>query len=231
MLINSPRWILIPARNEEQTIGDVIRAVRCVVDYPILVINSQSIDRTAEVASQAGARVVDAPEQGYWQALRTGYHYLLQQTNCQEVVQLDADGQHDPIHIPRFFDRLQQAEPLWVVGSRYRTGTPQESSLQLGQTVLKSWMKIGFAIRYQDMSSGFWGLNRATLEKFSTYTVPHDTADVAMRVFASRLDICMVEFPTAMNPRYKGVSMHQGLWHRCRHLWQVVHDVRSITTN
>jgi hypothetical protein len=120
---------------------------------------------------------------------------------------------------------------MWVVGSRYQTGTPQESTLQLGQTLLRCWLDMCFAARYQDISSGYWGLNRLTLERFSTYTVPFETADVAIRVFASRLDIQVMEFPTAMNPRYKGVSMHQGLLHRCRHIWQVVRDVRCVATD
>ena len=80
---------------------------------------------------QMGATVISASQVGYLQALKTGYRFLLQQSDCHTVVQLDADGQHNPLHIPRLIVHIQpdSSTPQWIVGSRNNTGTQADKSL------------------------------------------------------------------------------------------------------
>src|SRR5574343_1506351 len=98
------RMVLIPAYNEEHTIPLVIRDVRGYCQ-DIVVVDDGSTDFTGAVARDEGAMVIPhGQNKGYAEALRTGYRYALEQ-NYDGIVQIDADGQHDPAHIPELFNR------------------------------------------------------------------------------------------------------------------------------
>jgi glycosyltransferase involved in cell wall biosynthesis len=93
--------IVMPARNEAETIGAVIGRLKAVVpDADILVVNDASTDNTAEVAAKAGAKVVNLPiNLGYGGAVQTGFKYAARH-DYDAVVLMDADGQHDPACVP-----------------------------------------------------------------------------------------------------------------------------------
>ncbi|MFK7938552.1 MAG: glycosyltransferase family 2 protein [Roseovarius sp.] len=86
--------IVIPARNEAETVGKVIASVinqPCV--HEVLVVDNASWDNTAEVAAAAGANVVEEPEPGLGRALKTGF--AAAQSNW--VMKIDADlAKFDP---------------------------------------------------------------------------------------------------------------------------------------
>ncbi len=86
--------ILIPAYNEERTIGDLISALNRVGFNTILVVNDGSADKTSEIAKGLGAVVVTHPiNMGAGSALRTGFAYA-KASNFEFVLTCDADGQH-----------------------------------------------------------------------------------------------------------------------------------------
>jgi hypothetical protein len=146
------------------------------------------------------------------------------------VTQLDADGQHDPIHIPRLKAHLStSAHPSWVVGSRQDTGTLSEWVLDFGQTILKEYTKFATQHAYSDISSGYWCMNRETLQLFASFMPPNQSADIAIRIFAAQNKLFPIEIPTDMGPRLTGQSMHEGFGKRCKHLWNVYQDVRWLT--
>jgi len=107
---------VVPAYNEEQTIVDVLTKTRPFVDA-IVVIDDGSSDRTAELARVFGATVVSHKmNRGLGAALGTGFAYA-RRIGAEAIVTLDADGQHDPKEIPRFFEELQKGADM-VIGSR-----------------------------------------------------------------------------------------------------------------
>jgi glycosyltransferase involved in cell wall biosynthesis len=80
--------IVIPARNEEETVGKVISSVinlQCVRE--VIVVDNASWDKTAEVAAVAGAVVVEEPEPGLGCALKTGFGAA----TCRWAMKIDAD--------------------------------------------------------------------------------------------------------------------------------------------
>src|SRR5882672_7801087 len=116
--------VVIPAFNEEQSVGGVVERVRS-LGYPALVIDDGSIDRTAEVAEQASAVVLRLPVNlGVGGALRCGFRYAVTH-GYRVVVQCDADGQHDPSEIKRLLDSMAATEAHLVVGSRFLSGRDQ----------------------------------------------------------------------------------------------------------
>ena len=121
-------FILIPAFNEERNIGDLIEAIqREVGDAKIVVVDDGSTDSTAAEARRRGATVIThAFNLGYGAALHTGYLYA-QRRGCKRLVQMDADGQHDPTSLPVLLESLEGGADV-VVGSRYLEGPAPPTS-------------------------------------------------------------------------------------------------------
>src|SRR3990170_283018 len=112
--------IIIPAYNEENNIPPLIKEIQNKVSGAgIFVIDDGSTDRTARVAEKAGALVVKLPfNMGYGAALQTGFKYALMK-RYQYVVQMDADGQHDPGSIKALLDEIRKEDVDVVIGSRF----------------------------------------------------------------------------------------------------------------
>jgi glycosyltransferase involved in cell wall biosynthesis len=108
---------LIPAYNNEKTIGEVVLNARGYID-PVVVINDGSDDRTAEVAEISGAHVIRVPvNRGKGNALRAGFRYALDNA-FDAAITLDADLQHDPSEIPRFVNHYRTHRSDIIVGNR-----------------------------------------------------------------------------------------------------------------
>ena len=116
----SPTLILIPAYNEEGRLGGVIRGIRATgLPLDVLVVDDGSRDGTVKEARARGARVIQHPfNLGYGAALQTGYKYALER-NATLVVQMDADGQHDPAEIQQLAAGIRSGDYDLVVGSRF----------------------------------------------------------------------------------------------------------------
>lgn len=109
--------VVIPALNAEPSIDAVVRGCKAVND-DVLVVDDGSADRTAGVAREAGAQVVShSTNRGKGAALKTGFAYALQH-GFDAVVTLDADGQHLPAEIPRFFAAHTVTGADLIIGGR-----------------------------------------------------------------------------------------------------------------
>jgi dolichol-phosphate mannosyltransferase len=113
---------VIPARNEELSIADIIERVRPFCDE-VVVVDGHSKDRTAEIARGYGdgVRVVSDNKKGKGDAIRVGAFAAGYDT----VVFLDADGSHDPCDIPALVAPIKKGEADLVVGSRGMGGSDE----------------------------------------------------------------------------------------------------------
>ncbi|NJD54188.1 MAG: glycosyltransferase family 2 protein [Candidatus Methanoperedens sp.] len=108
---------IIPAYNEESTVGDVIKVTSQYVDE-ILVINDGSTDSTADVAKKSGAIVVDnIVNRGLGKTIRRGYNEAVM-LGADIIVQIDADKQYDPKEIPILIEPILKNKADLVLGSR-----------------------------------------------------------------------------------------------------------------
>ncbi len=111
--------VIIPCKNLESHVANVIRAVQALrLGLDVLVVNDGSTDATTEVAKNAGAAVVEhAVNRGKGAALATGFRYAVEK-GYDALITMDGDEQHDPGSIPAFVEAVGEGGWDVVVGSR-----------------------------------------------------------------------------------------------------------------
>src|SRR4051812_48486313 len=108
--------VIIPALNEEEPIGEVVRACLATgIPDEVVVVDNGSTDATAACASEAGARVVTAPR-GYGRACAAG----VAQSSGDVIVFLDGDGSDCPELMDQLVRPIEQGTHDFVIGSRTR---------------------------------------------------------------------------------------------------------------
>jgi dolichol-phosphate mannosyltransferase len=115
-------WVslVIPARNEERCIAEVIEKSLPFVDE-IVVVDGHSVDRTVEIAESYGVRVVKDNKHGKGEAIRVGAWAV----SHPIVVFMDADGSHDPADIPSLVEPILENRADLVIGSRSTGGSDE----------------------------------------------------------------------------------------------------------
>ena len=112
--------VVIPTKNEEGLIADIIEAARPHADE-ILVVDGHSTDRTREIAADMGARVVLDAGRGKGEALRRSFV----EARHDILVFIDADGSHEPRDIPLLVEPILRGEAELVIASRTRGGSDE----------------------------------------------------------------------------------------------------------
>jgi len=207
-------WILvIPAYDESATIERVLDAVAAAdVGCEVVVVNDGSRDDTAVLAARAGAVVLSHPfNLGYGAALQTGYKYALQR-GAGILVQMDADGQHDPTEVRSLMEPVLRGELDLVVGSRFLEANDYEMQglRRIGRQVFIALARL-LGLRVSDPTSGFQVMNRRVLDVYSTDFFPTDYPDVDVLLAAYRHGLRVGELPVHMLAAERESTMHGGL--------------------
>jgi len=153
--------VVIPAFNEGQTIGAVIRAVRAQCPQAeVIVVDDASGDDTADQAAAAGAQVIRRPYNlGNGAGVKTG----IRAAEGDVVLILDGDGQHDPADIPRLLAHIPPYD--MVIGTRTRAG--QQNTLRwLGNLMLNRLGTYLVGMEMRDLTSGFRAMRRDVIAEF-----------------------------------------------------------------
>ncbi|NEW05365.1 glycosyltransferase family 2 protein [Paenibacillus sp. SYP-B3998] len=201
--------VIIPAYNEEKSIGAVITSIQYALpEADMVVINDGSSDHTSEVARATElAVVIDLPVNlGIGGAMQTGYLYAIR-NEYDLAVQIDADGQHDPSELSQILNPLIKGETDCCIGSRFLRKTDYRSawSRRVGIrffTWMIQWM-IGKT--FTDPTSGFRAVNRPIIQLFSSY-YPEDYPEVEAIVLLERQKFRVCEVSVVMHARQAGRS-------------------------
>jgi len=201
--------ILIPAYNEEQTIGHVIARLRRVVPgFDRLVINDGSRDNTGGVVDELGEKQLQlVTNLGYGSAIQVGLKYaLLRGYNI--VVTIDADGQHQAEDVPTLVDALIEHDVDMVIGSRFSSDPSYKTSFtrQIGQKLFSLLTRVLIGHRVYDTTSGFKALRAETCEAVLRYTFMDFHIETIVRL--SMLGYSVLEVPIEIVDRSYGKSMH-----------------------
>jgi hypothetical protein len=154
----APVVVVIPAFNEEDAIGAVLRAVpreACGLAVDTIVVDDGSSDRTAEVAREAGVYVAALEQNsGQGAALRLGYR-LAREHGARYIVTLDADGQWDPADVSRLLEPILADEADFVLGSRVLGRAETDDAFRhAGVRVFALLVRLLTGTRLTDTSSG-----------------------------------------------------------------------------
>jgi len=155
--------VIIPALDEEATIGGVVASVAAAGAREVFVVDNGSTDRTAAYARAAGATVVLEPRRGYGAACLAGIRALV---DTDVVVFLDADGSDDPTLLPALVAPILEGRADLVIGAR-ALGAAEPGALtwpqRAGNALAARWLAVRFGLAATDLGP-FRAIRRTSLE-------------------------------------------------------------------
>lgn len=196
--------IVIPARNEAHTIGNLIHALRAARWAHVLVVDDQSSDGTGSVAASAGAQVLSPVlHLGAWGATQTGIRYALAK-GYRAVVTMDADGQHEVDEIPRLLEMSDRA--ALVIGAFAQRASP-------ARRIAWRWFTHLTGLDLEDLTSGFRYYNKAAMRILAAEEATLlDYQDLGTLLMLRKAGLRIVETPVSMKLREQGKSRIFNSW-------------------
>jgi glycosyltransferase involved in cell wall biosynthesis len=206
--------VVVPAHDEEASLPATFAALRAhLPDVAVAVIDDYSRDATAAIAARCGAEVVTLPcNLGYGGAVQTGFKYALAH-GYDVVLQLDADGQHDPASAAALLAPVLRGEVEVAIGSRFlgQARYPIPSLRRIGMQVFARIVTFVTRQRFTDPTSGYQALGRRALEFFARDNYPSDFPDADTIILLVLAGFRVREVPVVMQARTAGSSMHSNL--------------------
>jgi len=196
--------VIIPALNEEQAIGRVIRDIPSTLVRHVFVADNGSTDRTAQVATEAGARVLPSPLRGYGSACLTAIREIKSMPADEHpdaVAFLDGDYSDHPEELAMLMQPLERGYDL-VVGSRTRGGaskgslTPQQ---RFGNWLATRMIRWIYGYNFTDL--GPFRLIRWEALQSLGMRDPNYGWTVEMQVKALKQGLRCTEVPVSYRPR------------------------------
>jgi len=221
--------VLIPAFNEEQRIGDVISKIIINKKVDILVVNDGSNDNTALIVKKFGVFLVNHPYNlGYGVAIQTGYKFALE-NNYDLVVQMDADGQHDPKYIQEMVDVFVEKHLDVLVGSRFKNKTGYHASFtrRLGMYFFSILVGLVTKRKVTDSTSGYQVIGKQVLPFLCSDLFPCDYPDADLLIMLYFAGYKVEEIPMIMFESKTGKSMHGSI---IKNIYYVLKMCLSIFT-
>lgn len=201
--------VVIPALNEEASVGGVVRGlIRSGLVRHVWVVDNGSSDETHAMAERAGARVVREVRRGYGQACLRGLGQL--EPGCEVVAFIDADGSDGPAEIVRVLEPIFSGRADFVVGSRalgpkeVGSITPQQI---VGNAIAASWLRLRFGQPATDLGP-FRAILKTKLDALQMCDTNYGWT-IEMQVKAARRGIRYEEVPVSYGRRV-GVSKVSG---------------------
>lgn len=214
--------VILPAYNEEESLPGFLQrleeaGVGDIAD--LLVLDDGSTDGTCRVVKEMGYRCVSCAHLGYVRTLQTGYMYALR-AGYRYVIQVDADGQHDPCNVQAIYRALQEPGesgrlPDIVLGSRFLLGGksfPMPGVKLLSIQLFRWVLRMAAGRRITDPTTGLQGLSAQTVAYYAgdgNFDSRYPDANMLLQMLLQGREI--QEIPAIMHERKVGKGMHSGL--------------------
>jgi glycosyltransferase involved in cell wall biosynthesis len=204
--------VAIPAHNEDENLPALLGELSNYRDrYDVLVIDDASADQTAQVVRELGISVVQLKANlGIGGAMQAGFRYAVER-GYDVVIQIDADGQHDPIWLDSMVAPILAGEANCVIGSRYLKGDEDKSyrtpfPRRVGMIFSTLLLFLATRKMIYDTTSGFRALDRDAFSFFAhAYPVDHPEAEALLMLHQAGFKIA--EVPIKMRARQAGSSL------------------------
>jgi glycosyltransferase involved in cell wall biosynthesis len=214
--------VIVPALNEERSVGPVVVAARG-LGYDVCVVDDGSTDSTGVRAREAGATVLTVPlNLGVGGALRCGFRWALA-NDYDVVVQVDADGQHDPGEVAGLLETMRETDAELVIGSRFAAGAGAyevRTARRFAMNLLARRAERATGTEVVDTTSGFRAIRRPLLDQFAaSYPVEYLGDTVEALIEAGRAGAKIVERPISASPRSHGsgsAGVFASIWYIAR---------------
>lgn len=159
--------VVIPTMNEEASVGLVIKEIFDAFGQErpveIIVVDTNSTDRTRDIAAAAGAVVVEEPRRGYGRAYKTGF----ERASGGIIATLDADLTYPAADIPKLADVLVSRDIDFITTNRF--AEMEEGAMRakhrIGNWLLSATTRLLFRVRVKDSQSGMWVFRSSILPK------------------------------------------------------------------
>jgi glycosyltransferase involved in cell wall biosynthesis len=202
--------LVIPALNEAEVIGEVVRSVPHTVVDQIIVVDNGSTDATAQAANDAGATVVSQPIRGYGKACRAGVNAAVK-GGADIVVFIDGDGSDCAEFMNELVRPIQENRFDFVIGSRMR-GTRERGSLnpqQIFAARLAGWLlRVRYGVNFTDMSP-FRAIRSELLQSLPMREETYGW-NLEMQMLVAQRGARILEIPVNHRRRRGGVSKVSG---------------------
>src|SRR3989440_8656291 len=207
--------ILMPCLNEAATVARCIAKARSFlarsgVEGEVVVADNGSTDGSPEIATQAGARVIEVAERGYGAALAGG----IAAARGRSIIMGDADDSYDFARLDGFVAKLREGYPL-VIGNRFRGGIQKGPMPMLhrylGNPVLSFVGRLLFRAKVGDFHCGLRGFDREAVRSLHLRTTGMEFASELV-VKASLAGWRIAEVPTTLHPDGRGRPPHLRSW-------------------
>ena len=201
--------VVMPAYNEAASVTSVIGEARAALpEADVLVVDDFSMDETAKAARCAGAIVIsNLFNLGVGGAMRVGFRYAADH-GYDALIQIDADGQHDPTYAPALLDALAAPPgPALVIGARF-DGSEDYAvprARRWAMRLLAAYLSRVTGRRLTDVTSGYRAYNRDAIALFArTYPADYLADTIESLVIASQAGAEISQLSTVMRPRAAG---------------------------
>ncbi len=206
--------IIVPAFNEANSITSVLAEItQANPGFDILVIDDGSTDATSAEVRKLGVSVLRHPfNLGYGSAVQTDYMYAVE-NGYEYLVQIDADGQHNPKDIPTLLKPIVDGSSDITMGSRFLGGNSYRPhfSRMIGIRILRLLTRLLCNVRVTDPTTGYQAMNAKVLRLFSGPLFPKDYPDADVLILLVMSKFRFAEVPVTMFQSQEKKSMHGGI--------------------
>lgn len=209
----SDTLVIMPAWNESESVGNTVREVFAFgPPCDVLVVDDGSRDNTSQVARDAGATVLQLPfNMGVGGAMRTGFKYA-KNNGYRQVIQVDADGQHDPRDISAVLEGLRHADI--AIGARfadkgnYTVSGPRKWAMKVLAWTISKLARTNLT----DVTSGFRAANTKAIRQYVDHYPAEYLGDtIDSLVVAIRSGCTVRQVSVSMRARQGGIPSHNPL--------------------
>ncbi len=216
---------VIPACNEEATIGEIVRETKKYIRH-VYVVDNGSTDKTREIAESCGATIIACHlKKGYGITQYTGQQFALER-GFDYILQLDADGQHDPDYIPLLLETMKTSDCDIVLGSRFLDRHRKSNLSATRYAGIKFFSRLVSIIgraNISDVTSGYKVYKASCLKQLSKPCEKHPAIEQMLEI--ARRGMKIKEIPIEMPERINGkshLSLTRFAVYPFRALWLIV---------
>jgi len=199
--MNNEVTVVLPAYNEEESIGGVIDEILALpVKCDILVVDNGSTDETYNIATYKDVKVITEPEKGKGSAIRKGFKLA----KTPYVVMMNSDYTYPAVYIEDLLWRMKELEFDVVMGERLEKERNSMSPINsFGNKLLSYLASFLYGRSVSDVCTGLWGFRKTALDKFNL-TSGGFTLEADLFVNSVRND-CLIDYlPISYRPRING---------------------------